>query len=331
MLSKFVLGSVCFLAMGAAAVAQVTVTVSSPANNFSGPSPIKLIGSAMTSTPNASMSSIEIYVDGTRVYFNWGASFFAYIWMKTGTHNLVVTATDSTGVTGSKNLTLTSTTNGGTIYNVEDKTGWQNCTTSDCAGGNGTSITWTAANQSSPSKDGSSRQFYIGGTPGYSNAYWYEFVGGSASVTNFTYDFWVYVDKPQTPQAVEFDVNQSFTQKGTPGPRWVFGTECNVSTGVWDVWDGGKGVWNPTRVPCNLANSSGGPTWNHIIWKVYRTGNAVHYTSVTINGTYHSVGVQLGNQPYWTGADIDVDVQLDGNANQDPYSVWVDEMKLSAN
>ncbi len=215
---------VSLLVMCGAALGAVTVSVSSPANNYSGASPIRMIASATSSN---GMSSMAIFVDGTRIYFNWGSSLTAYVWMTAGTHTVLVQGTDNTGLSGSKQLSLTATTSGGTVSNIDDWAGWQNCTAANCAGGNGTSTTWTAANQSSPSRDGASREFYLGGTPGYSNAYWYKLVGGSASVTNFTYDFWFYVDKPKVPQAVEFDVNQSFSQK-----RWVFGTECNVATGV---------------------------------------------------------------------------------------------------
>jgi hypothetical protein len=52
--------------------------------------------------------------------------------------------------------------------------------------------------------------------------------------------------------------------------------------------------------------------------------------SVSINGSKKPVNLQLGRQPYWTGSDIDVAVQLDGNFQQDPYSIWVDNVSLTA-
>ena len=68
----------------------------------------------------------------------------------------------------------------------------------------------------------------------------------------------------------------------------------------------------------------------HVVWSVYRTGKFVHYVSVTINGHQHGVNLQFGNQPNWDGSDIDVSVQLDGDFQQSPYSVWIDRMNLTA-
>ena len=315
---------VVLFAASALAAAQVNVTVSQPTPGFSGPSPMKFVGSA--TSPNG-MSSMAISVDGTQIFFQWGDTFTAYLWMGTGSHTVVVTGKDNAGVTGSKTLTVNSTSGSGTVANIDDWDPWQGCTDSGCVGGGGQAVSNTYPFQTSPSRDGASREFTLGGVGPYSNAYWYKFIGGSRSATNFTYDTWVLIDKPNYPQALELDVNQSFNQH-----RWVFGTQCNFKGGAplggfWNVWDGGTGQWKPTTVPCTPFPAN---TWQHIVWQVYRTGVAVHYVSVTINGHTHGVNVQLGRQPFWTGADIDVSVQLDGDFNQDPYNVWIDSMKLSA-
>lgn len=308
------------IASSLAALGQVTVTVAKPSSGFTGASPMQFVASG--SSPNG-MSSMAIFVDGTRVYFNFVNSFTAYLWLSIGSHSIVVQGTDNTGATGSQTLSVNSTTGQGTLSNIDDWDPWQSCTASNCAGGNGTSTTFTAPFQTTPSQDGSSRQFNLGGTGSYSNAYWYQFVGGSATAKNFTYDVWYLIDNPSAPQALELDVNQSFNKA-----RWVFGTQCDYKgTGKWDVWDGSTGHWVATGITCQVFPAN---TWVHVVWQVYRTGNDVHYTSVAVNGKKFKVNIQLGRQPLWTGSDIDVAVELDGDAQQDSYNVWVDKVNLSA-
>jgi hypothetical protein len=304
------------------ASAQVAVTVTKPTPNYAGDSPMQFVGYA--SSPSG-MSSIAISVDGTEIYFQWGDSFTAYLWLKKGWHTVVVQGTDNTGATGSQTFRVRSTSLSGTVVNIDDWDPWQDCT--DCTGGGGGATTASTANQSSPSVDGSSRLFTLAGTGPYSNAYWYKFVGGSKDASNFIYDTYLWVDNPNNPQALELDVNQSFTKQ-----RWVFGTQCNFKGGPplggnWNVWDGGTNSWKPTNVPCTPFPAN---TPQHITWQVRRTGVYVQYVSVTVNGKQHPVNIQLGRQPFWNGADIDVSVQLDGDYGQDPYSVWIDGTSLKA-
>src|SRR5438270_5929523 len=68
------------------------------------------------------------------------------------------------------------------IYgNIQQQDGWQWCTQklngSVCAAGVGKAISWMAPHQTTPSLDGSSAQFFIGGSTGYSNALWWRSLG----------------------------------------------------------------------------------------------------------------------------------------------------------
>src|SRR4051812_10178176 len=303
----------------AAAFAQVSVTVITPTNNTRSGSPMKVVASAFS--PNG-MSSMAVFVDNTRVYFQWGDSFTAYLWLKPGWQNLRVQGTDVANNIGSQTVRVFSKSGSGEVVGIEDTT-WQNCTAADCAGGQGTSTTYTAPFQTTPSRDGSSRQFNLGGTGSYSNAYWYNFVGGSNAATNFVYDLWARVDNGAAPQALEFDVNQSFDQK-----RWMFGTQCTFKgTGRWDVGASGRGTWVPTAIACTQWPSN---TWMHVQWTVIRVGDSVRYVKLNLNGKDYPVDITLGRQPIWAGSDIDVAVQLDGDANQTGYNLWVDQVKLRA-
>jgi hypothetical protein len=216
------------------------------------------------------------------------------------------------------------------IDQIQNRSGWEHClaTFSDgtpCAAGRGEADAWMAQHQTQPSMSGSSSVFHIGGATPYSNSLWWDQLGANSNSTHFTYDFWVYAPTPERPQAIEFDVNQSFG-----GTRWIFGTECNFAgTGKWDVWDGSagqSGKWKPSSVSCERLKPN---TWTHFVWNFERSGQQVHYISVTINGTEHSVDMWLGVQQNFPSNTINVAVQLDGDFQQQPYEVFVDNMKLT--
>jgi len=307
--------------LSAVSFAQVKVTLNTPTNYAFTQAPAKVVASAYS--PNG-MSSMAVFVDNIRVYFQWGDTISTNLWLSPGSHNIQVQATDNTNQTGSSpTVRVYSLASRGTVGKIEELDPWQSCTDAGCAGGQGTSTTFTAPYQTTPSRDGSSRQFYLGGTGQYSNSYWYKFVGGSSTATNFTYDLYPRVDNPVAPQALEFDVNQSFS-----GKRWIFGTQCNFKgSGKWDVWDGGAGKWVPTKLACKQWKAN---TWVHIVWSVQRVGDTVRYTSIAIDGVTNSINMQLPRQPSWVGSDIDIAVQLDGDSNQTPYNVWVDSVQLTA-
>jgi hypothetical protein len=177
--------------------------------------------------------------------------------------------------------------------------------------------------QSTPSLSGSSAHFTMGGPIPYTNELYTKFLGGGSSVSHFTYDLHFMVDNPTVVQALEFDVNQTFGNN-----RWVFGTECNFKgSGKWDVWDGVKG-WQPTSAPCNPFPAN---QWIHLIWTFERVGNQVHYVSLQVDNQVFPLNLYFSNQPGWTMEDIDVAFQMDGNFQQQPYNVWLDEVTLTAN
>ncbi len=218
--------------------------------------------------------------------------------------------------------------NASVISNIQNQSGWSNCSATvgnfTCAAGKGQAVAWMASNQTTPSVSGASAQFYLGGAVGYSNNLWWKDLSPNDSATHFDYDFWILTPDPTLPQALEFDVNQSFG-----GTRWVFGTECNLyGGGLWDVWDSTPptGHWVPSQLGCPLLAPN---TWAHFVWHFERVGNQVHYISLTVNGTDYPVDMYQAAQPNWNDDQLTVAVQLDGNATQQPYSVFVDKLTLT--
>jgi hypothetical protein len=213
------------------------------------------------------------------------------------------------------------------IQKIENMPGWQWCTaqTSDhrtCAAGLGNAASSKTDNQSSPSRDGSSSKFYIGGPTGYSNALWWKTLDPNPTPTHFLYDLWFYIDNPDVSQALEFDVNQTFG-----GTRFTWGTECNFKdTHKWDIWDPKAEKWVPTQFACNPFSAN---TWHHLVWQFERVNGQVHYVAVTIDGQTLNVDTYYDPQPGVMGNEVDVAFQLDGDNKQTPYNVWLDGVSLS--
>jgi hypothetical protein len=309
-----------------------SVCVSTPMNNATVTSPVNM--AAVASLVNA-IGHMRVYVDGTAVYFTFYNTLNALLWMETGTHAVEVIATDTSGndVSTSLQLNVVEPANP-TVSNLQNLPGWQPCTKlfapgtpragQVCASGLGDATYTLTQNQSTPSLSGSAAKFTIGGSSPYSNELYTNYFAGGSNVSQFTYDLYFMIDQSERAQALEFDVNQTIDNS-----RWVFGTECNFKAdGVWDLWDGVTSKWVPSTVPCKPFPAN---TWIHLTWNFERVGSQVHYVSVAVNGQTYNVDVYHTNEPFWSIEDIDVAFQMDGDYAQQPYTVWLDQVSLTAN
>lgn len=176
-------------------------------------------------------------------------------------------------------------------------------------------------NQQTPSLGGDSSLFTLGGPTQYSNALWWKSLGPNSTPTHFVYDLYFYMQDPAAPEALEFDVNQSFG-----GTRFTWGTECSYRyTGYWDIWNPETEHWETTSVPCPVVSAS---QWHRLTWQVERVNGQVHYISVTLDGNVSTVDKYYNPQQGWDGSDVNVAFQMDGDYRQDPYSVWLDNVTL---
>jgi len=314
-------------AMSAASFAGVTV--SSPSAGSTTGSPVHFVASASSSKP---ITAMRIYVDSASVYNNSAASLDTQIAMSSGQHSVIVKAWDSSGaifqqafsLTVGAGSTPTPSAPAGTIVksNIDQMTGWQDCTV--CAGinANGPSAAYSMnENIASPSLDGQAAQFNIGGSTPYSDALWWKQLGGNNSAKNFTYDLYFYLKNPNAAQALEFDVNQSNNVY-----KFIFGTQCNIKNGAqWDVWGNAAGNWIHTGIPCSMPSAY---TWHHLTWQFKRTDTQVVYVSFTYDGVTHYVN---RSYPVRTKnvSEINVAIQLDGNNTMTSYSEWVDKITLT--
>ena len=187
---------------------------------------------------------------------------------------------------------------------------------------------------SSPSMSGSSTEYNLGGTAVYTDALFNNHLIGPFSSQglpdnnhtlvptyhDFTYDVYFYGTNLSLSQAVEFDVNQFFNSQG-----FIWGHECRIAGGnEWDVWDNVNAHWVPTGIACYPLENA----WNHVTIQVQRTAdNQLLYESITLNGQTNPVNAYYdpGTAPSdWYG--ITVNYQMDGNYEQSPYSVYLDEL-----
>jgi hypothetical protein len=307
------------------------LTISSPSDGGTVTSPVTVVASA---TPSNPIFFMRVYVDQLAVYFTFSNSINAAIFIAPGQHTLEVMAEDNQGNISATILNLTvSSQSQTTISDIQTLPGWLSCSAffaagsgregQICAAGVGTAVSTMTEGQSTPSMDGKSAKFAMGGPTPYSNMLYYNPIAGGNNVSHFTYDLYFYVDNPAAPQALEFDLNQTFG-----GTRWVWGSECNFNgTGKWDIWDDING-WKATTVDCNTFPAN---TWIHLVWNVERVGDQVHYISLTVGDQTYNIDTYYSAQPDWTLEEIDCAFQMDGNYEQEPYNVWLDEVKVTAN
>lgn len=306
------------------------LTMTNPVSGGSLTSPFKVTASASPKNP---IFFMRVYVDQLAVYFTFTNSINTQIFAAPGQHTVEVMAEDNKGYISATlvNVNITSQSQT-TISSIQTMSGWQSCSAvfppgsgrdgQICAAGLGTAVSTMTENQSTPSLDGKSAKFTMGGPQPYSNMLYFNAIAGGNNVSHFIYDLYFYIDNPTVAQALEFDINQTFG-----GQRWVWGSECNFNgSGKWDIWNDLTG-WQPTQFDCKPFPAN---TWIHLIWNVERVGSQVHYISLTVGNEVFNVDTYYPNQPDWTLEEIDVAFQMDGNYAQQPYDVWLDEVNLTA-
>lgn len=298
--------------------------VSAPADGATATSPVPLAALATAPDP---IYYLRVYVDDLAVLYSFSATVNQFLWMPNGPHKVEVVAEDVAGYIATNTFHVTVTDQQPGIDHIQNLPNWLSCSAviiagSTCAAGLGNAVSSLTHDQGEPSMDGSSSRFTLAGKTPYSNELYWIPLGGGKNATHFSFDLWFYIDTGPAPQALEFDVNQAFG-----GTRWTWGSECDFDqTHVWNIWDPLNDVWRPTSIPCNHFPSN---TWIHLVWTLERVGNQVHYISLNVADTTYDVDTYYTAQPKWYQEEIDIAFQMDGNWEQQPYKVWLDEVKLN--
>jgi hypothetical protein len=204
---------------------------------------------------------------------------------------------------------------------IQRMSGWQNCVT--CAGinANGPSASISSASGvNSPSMSGNSRVFSIASSNPWADALWWKQLGAVNTATNLRYDLDFYITAPQNAQALEFDNNQANGHM-----RWIFGTECSIGSGNWDVWGNKAGNWIHTGVPCKMPTPF---VWHHLTWEFKRTASTLTYVAMTLDGVKHYINRTYPGRPSGVN-ELNVAFQMDMKANHAPFKTWLDNVTLT--
>jgi len=271
---------------------------------------------------------MKIYVDNAIAYSINAAKLDAYVTMSSGSHYVVVQSWDSTGYVqkAALNLSVGTTSSSGTATvrsKIEEMTGWQSCGSCAGPGGNGATVPYSMKQgQSSPSLDGNSAMFSIGGTSPYAAALWWKQLGASSTSKNFVYDLYFYIKNPAAAQALEFDANQS-----VGGHKYIMGTQCDIKDHkTWDVFDAAGGKWISTGIACPAPSAY---AWHHVVLEFQRTSdNRTKFLSVTMDGKKSYINRTYSPKSSSVN-ELNVAFQMDGDRYMTDYSVWLDSVKFT--
>jgi len=215
---------------------------------------------------------------------------------------------------------LAPTVKATTVSNIDQQSGWHSC--SACANGGGVAPHSLTQFLSSPSLDGKSAKFHLGGSTPLSDALWFKRVGYSSTSTHFTYDLNYYYKNPSAPSGMEFSTSQHVGYKWY---RWDW--QCSFFYGVWRTWDNRNSKWVNTSAPCRRPTAY---RWTHTVFEGHRANGKIYFDAVTVNGHRYYVGKSFYPKSLsYSGNWITIHFQLNGNRTQTDFDVWGDKFKVS--
>jgi hypothetical protein len=240
-----------------------------------------------------------------------------------GSFSFAISVSDSKGLSKQQSLKITVaaapiTIRGNSFSNLQNSGGWaeygqgppdfMDRSPSPCEG-----ISFSMAQGiKSPSMSGSSAQFNLGGTADYTDALFNNHLIGAFSSQGM----------PTTIKRSSCDINQFFDNLD-----FIWGHECRIAGGhEWDIWHNLNAKWVSTGIACNPVYNS----WDHLTIQVQRTSaNQLLYQSITLNGVTSPVNQYYNPGPAvnWYGATINC--QMDGNSQQSPYTVDLDDLTFT--
>jgi Bacterial Ig domain len=292
---------------------------------------------------SSGISGMKVYDNGDEIGSSSGSLLDKTVSLSSGSHWLVVQAWSGGGTvykfplsvnvasgSGSGGSVTSPSTGSSTQVSIpssaskkteiDEMTGWEHCDRCAGAGGDGPDTLYSMTQWwNTPSIDGDSINFWLGGSTPYANAIWWKQLGAQSWAKHFVYDLKFFYKNSSAVQALEFDANQSVN-----GLKYIFGTECNIRGGKgWRVWDTKNKYWVTTGKSCSPKTNE----WNHLTWEFERVGNQIHFIAVTLNGYRQTI-----NRYYYAKSssvnELNVAFQMDGNSDQTDYSVWVDKITL---
>lgn len=226
------------------------------------------------------------------------------------------------------------------VSNVDDSmNGWKPvCILPKCnPGGSGipTKATQTI-DHPSPSKDGEAMELLLAG-PKYTNALWTHKAGADDAATTFSMTFWIY-PTASASSAGSFEFDQ-YDFSSSTGIEFMFGTQCNQVSKLWQVFDQLHDHWMNTAVGCSLPANE----WHEVKWDAHRVSGdtnrcsgmpCMYYDSVRVNGNVHPVNAKYpaGHLPRGWSSGVGFQFQIDIGDVGSPVTVeeFIDLADFSA-
>ncbi|HEY1528991.1 MAG TPA: hypothetical protein VGH51_22430 [Candidatus Angelobacter sp.] len=178
-----------------------------------------------------------------------------------------------------------------------------------------------------PSEDGSSAQFSIAASVAYTNGYFYQRhtpVTSQINALKYEFDLYIPQGSETLPQAIEFECQQVLN-------GWVynFGWQALYPGSTWRIFDYGLKRWDDTGIAFTHFTPG---TWHHIVAEYHNdtVAHTVLHDALTVDGVRTPVNIM--HNAFFSGAvnnQFTNAVQLDSNSVPAPYSVYVDQMKIT--
>lgn len=179
------------------------------------------------------------------------------------------------------------------------------------------------SSQSQPSA--LSASFSIKPNGPYADKYWYKQFGPHPEVVSFVQEgsfLFPTLTDSNSSQAVEFDLQQVIK-----GKVFNMGWQFDYAEGLLRYWNRSVGDWEPTGVA--LTRQAPG-TWVQCSFSTHRDSSAIYYDSATINGVVQPIKQISFPAPLMSLTDmLNFGFQLDGNKMAAPYSVTIDNFRLT--
>ena len=200
--------------------------------------------------------------------------------------------------------------------------------------------TWVKESVDAPSLDRTALRCALSGGQPYSNIHCYRNLENNPTAERFTLAMWFYYSPlvagqygEDLVQALEFSVSK---WAGERRYEWALQwRKVGVEAPGWRYWDAhakpDRWVGLPTRIDDPAVLVPAGEVWHAFALEGEIVGGRVHYLWLTLDGRRYYIGVVVAPEAIPAGVDrLSVAVQLDGNSQQMPYNMFVDQVRLSA-
>jgi hypothetical protein len=202
--------------------------------------------------------------------------------------------------------------------NLDQASGWSGC--SVCAEDNVTETFKMTQHISSPSMDGASAKFSIGGTNPYGLALWHKFLGYHDTAKTAKLDMYMYSSAFNKSNGIEFAASQAV------GGKWYkWSVQFSFNKGYVSVWDSANHRWAATSMPARIPSNY---KWHHYTLYFRKANGKAYFDKFIVDGQTYYINKSFYPQST-SNHGISTHFQLNMNRYADDYAVFVDKFNLT--